>query len=378
VIQTDNDALVREIILNVAELPDRTSPDDWPEAMLVTADELETIVLAALRSTTKPLDPPARDEMNAAAQDALATWLALPEDQRSEERPWIQGFNAGWEQAWDCRLAAEDDEALRKALRTAIGHIEHMAAWISKQKAGYSFASLGEDMPDIRAALAATRPTPQPKPLDPPAAVVDGEELGRFGHHPEAGIDYEIEIDALIGMAYDRLTGMLGHLDLEERIRKAMEFRVMETPLELRWLSQKFNGTREIYTKMPDCIARLEADRLQPAQDEVEVDALRDAYWAGAMAVHNAWVNDLGQNDPDFGEAASDYAQAAITALRQHQSAEIEALRAESARFRTALEKVRDKWLSNNCEGDDYEEGYDDGLKACRKLARAALKGGAK
>lgn len=68
-----------------------------------------------------------------------------------------------------------------------------------------------------------------------------------------------------------------------------------------------------------------------PAQDEVVLDALRDAYWAGALAVHNAWVNDLGQNDPDFGEAASDYAQAAITALRQHQSAEITRLRTELA-----------------------------------------------
>ncbi len=29
---------------DVAELPDRTSPEDWPEAMLVTADELQLIV----------------------------------------------------------------------------------------------------------------------------------------------------------------------------------------------------------------------------------------------------------------------------------------------------------------------------------------------
>lgn len=39
------------------------------------------------------------------------------------------------------------------ALRTAIGHIEHMAAWIGKQNAGYSFESLSEDMPGIREAL---------------------------------------------------------------------------------------------------------------------------------------------------------------------------------------------------------------------------------
>lgn len=39
------DAIVRE----VAELPDRDSPADWPAAMLVTSDELRGIVLAAMR-----------------------------------------------------------------------------------------------------------------------------------------------------------------------------------------------------------------------------------------------------------------------------------------------------------------------------------------
>lgn len=37
-----------QIVQQVAELPDRTSPEDWPEAMLVTADELQAIVLGAL------------------------------------------------------------------------------------------------------------------------------------------------------------------------------------------------------------------------------------------------------------------------------------------------------------------------------------------
>lgn len=47
-----------------------------------------------------------------------------------------------------------DRAAALAALRTAVQHIEHMAAWIGKQNAGYSFESLGEDMPGIRAALA--------------------------------------------------------------------------------------------------------------------------------------------------------------------------------------------------------------------------------
>lgn len=40
----------------------------------------------------------------------------------------------------------------QSALKLAIQHIEHMAAWIGAQNAGYSFESLGEDMPGIRAA----------------------------------------------------------------------------------------------------------------------------------------------------------------------------------------------------------------------------------
>lgn len=38
-----------QIVQDVAELPDRTSPDDWPDAMLVTADELAEIVRLALK-----------------------------------------------------------------------------------------------------------------------------------------------------------------------------------------------------------------------------------------------------------------------------------------------------------------------------------------
>ena len=36
--------LITAIIQDIAELPDRTSPDDWPEAMLVTSDELYRIL----------------------------------------------------------------------------------------------------------------------------------------------------------------------------------------------------------------------------------------------------------------------------------------------------------------------------------------------
>jgi hypothetical protein len=54
------------IIGAVAELPDRTSPDDWPDAMLVTADELRAIVRAEIDAMLVP---------------------ALPEPLPSQERP---------------------------------------------------------------------------------------------------------------------------------------------------------------------------------------------------------------------------------------------------------------------------------------------------
>lgn len=38
-------------------------------------------------------------------------------------------------------------------LKIAKGHIEHMAAWIGRQQAGYSFEGIGEDMPGIEAAI---------------------------------------------------------------------------------------------------------------------------------------------------------------------------------------------------------------------------------
>jgi hypothetical protein len=48
--------------------------------------------------------------------------------------------------------------ALQTALGLAIKHIEHMSAWIAKANADYhvgvySFESIGEDMPGIKAAL---------------------------------------------------------------------------------------------------------------------------------------------------------------------------------------------------------------------------------
>lgn len=54
---------VREVVERVAELPDRTSPDDWPEAMLVTGDELEGIIADVLASRVPPTPEQGRVEL---------------------------------------------------------------------------------------------------------------------------------------------------------------------------------------------------------------------------------------------------------------------------------------------------------------------------
>lgn len=40
--------IIDSVIREVAELPDRTSPEGWSDAMIVTADELRAILLAQL------------------------------------------------------------------------------------------------------------------------------------------------------------------------------------------------------------------------------------------------------------------------------------------------------------------------------------------
>lgn len=59
--------------------------------------------------------------------------------------------------AWNTR--ADATAPLVEALRMAHRHIQHQAAWIGKQNAGYSFEALGEDMPTIEAALAPYKAT---------------------------------------------------------------------------------------------------------------------------------------------------------------------------------------------------------------------------
>lgn len=69
---TDAAGIAATVCRQVAELPDRDSPEDWPEAMLVTADELRMIVRQALGAA-------------APAQEAEDGWMPIetaPEGER--------------------------------------------------------------------------------------------------------------------------------------------------------------------------------------------------------------------------------------------------------------------------------------------------------
>ncbi|MBY2911408.1 hypothetical protein [Rhizobium leguminosarum] len=55
------------------------------------------------------------------------------------------------------------------------------------------------------------------------------EELGRFGHHPDPAIDFEVEVETIQGSLYDATHGVDHSTTIDEirkRIAKAMEFRV--------------------------------------------------------------------------------------------------------------------------------------------------------
>lgn len=49
---------------------------------------------------------------------------------------------------------------------------------------------------------------------------------GRFNHHPDPAIDFEVECDALMGLAYDVEHGMADRAAVVERMARALEFRV--------------------------------------------------------------------------------------------------------------------------------------------------------
>lgn len=99
----------------------------------------------------------------------IASGTVGPRDEAGDKCPncnrplWRVSAMQDRNEAYQCANDTfERVERLSKALKTACQHIDHMAAWITKQNAGYMFESLGEDMPDIRATLTSAGVTAQP------------------------------------------------------------------------------------------------------------------------------------------------------------------------------------------------------------------------
>lgn len=79
------------------------------------------------------------------------------EERDANARLIAEAFTVADETGLTPRQLVEQRDALLAALKTGADNIEHMAAWIAEQNAGYSFECLGEDMPGIRSAIAAAK-----------------------------------------------------------------------------------------------------------------------------------------------------------------------------------------------------------------------------
>lgn len=90
------------------------------------------------------------------AEDDLADALHTVDVAQSTMRDIATELRQGMAKASDhgALMPISAQANLRQTIRTALGHIEHMAAWIGQQNAGYSFESLGEDIEAIRSASA--------------------------------------------------------------------------------------------------------------------------------------------------------------------------------------------------------------------------------
>lgn len=81
------------------------------------------------------------------------------EHMNAEIRSGAKGQGVAIAQVWDAdngfsnALLLAAAPQLRDSLLLAVSHIEHLAAWISRDNRGYSFEALGEDMATIKAPL---------------------------------------------------------------------------------------------------------------------------------------------------------------------------------------------------------------------------------
>jgi len=69
-------------------------------------------------------------------QAALDAWKALPEDERNGERPWIMGFNAGWDEALS-QLAPLAPRVMGEGeIEAAINALADLLSWFPEERTG--------------------------------------------------------------------------------------------------------------------------------------------------------------------------------------------------------------------------------------------------
>lgn len=86
---TDRNSLADAIILDVAELPDRTSPEDEPDMMLVTAEELRAIIARNLPADRYGEGIEAAAKVCDTLADAISNWSATSGADRERRLAYI-------------------------------------------------------------------------------------------------------------------------------------------------------------------------------------------------------------------------------------------------------------------------------------------------
>jgi len=121
----EREALAEAICREVAELPDRSSPEDWPEAMIVTADELRNIVIDRLAALATRA-PQAASVWRKAVQEAYG-WLWHVNNEPMAPVPLWSPEKAAYEARKNLRELLTVDER-GEAINSVRGMLENMAA----------------------------------------------------------------------------------------------------------------------------------------------------------------------------------------------------------------------------------------------------------
>jgi hypothetical protein len=177
--------------------------DDWHQ-LFVGSDIRQMLgEIVRLRSRDDaPAPTPAREGVEPCWQE-VSSWFGTP-------------------------VGASIEDYASKVRRTMAAHPRADAVALAARE---FCAELCEDSPDV--------PQPQLKalhialdkweafaPLTPTPPTAAGEPLGRFDHHPDPAIDFCVEVEELQGMAANRKLGFNTEPTLDERVAKAMLFRV--------------------------------------------------------------------------------------------------------------------------------------------------------